>query len=181
MASCFVHRFIHNCFIFAALLVLLEVPASLSQSPVQRTNIGDCDLLSITDFGTVDSPSSLGIVPSLNNNVTVQILDYQVVCEAAGTRRSTFSSFSAVVTYECNHCGDQDVPIYMMQYNFDCNNRSEGASFLPPGVTYGRVQTPPPNNMMVPMLRTNCGLCVDPLISNLGVSIDFLTHCAGST
>ena len=177
MAGYFIHRFK----IYAALLVLLRVPASSCQSPVPRENIGDCNLLSITDFGTVNFSSPLGLVSSLNSGISVRILDYQVVCEAAGVSRGKFSSFSAIVTYECigDFCGDQDVAIYIMQYNFDCNNHADGASFLPPAVTYGRVQTSPVS-MMVPTLRTGCGLCVDPLVSELNVLIDPNTHCAGT-
>ena len=92
----------------------------------------------------------------------MQILDYRIVCEAAGLRRGTISSFSVVVKYECQgiFCGtaNLDNPGSFTRYlSLDCNQDN---TYTMTSIQRGAELTlPTVANPLNISLNNRCGEC----------------------
>jgi hypothetical protein len=167
--------------IFYTLLVFSNVVLEAQlQTSHERSNIGSCPKLTRDDFGRSDILSAEGIVAKvLQNEVTevqVRIVEFNKVCEAAGLKKDTISSISAIITYEYAD-GPLSAPINRTeQFQLDCTINIDGeGSFSPPRLLRGDVRTLIPNGTLDTALNNKCGECVDSTIFHTGIDID--THC----
>lgn len=167
-------------------LVLVNVKVAHLQVPSGRSNIGSCGRLTADDIGRTDELSPGGLVAlSLQDaeedvgSVQVRIVDYNIVCEAAGLKRGTISSISVIVAYECSG-GAGCVGTYRAnrreQFQWDCVNDVLEESFSPPRrISFpGSIRTQNLNSTMDTPLNESCAQCADPAD---GIPTDANTHC----
>lgn len=168
--------------------VTLAMHMVCSQTPTRRNFTGDCSRITPIELGIVKGrTSSNGLISlalfdvsrGIVDDPVLNILQYKVVCESAGLRINTTSSFSIIVLYDCHAtiCGGPNVN-QMDQFQFDCNRQlASFGSFLPPAIHHGSILTDVNSsigNFETP-LNTQCGLCVDPTTSE--IAADPHTHC----
>ena len=166
------------------IILLLIIAEAYLQETGGRNNIGSCARLRRTDFGTWEAPSDRGIVAQslqLDNGGTedsVRVLEVSILCEAAGLRRDTVSSISALVTYECNGTTCGEAPVNRTeQFQLDCFSDVNGDSFFPLRVEFGTVRAPDPSSTHDTPRNSRCGLCADP--STSGIATETSTYCFG--
>ena len=162
------------------MIVLLTVSVSQSQAPPPRSNVGSCPPIVGSSLGSNTTRSAMGLVSaSISQTPLVRILDYRIVCEAAGLRRGTISSFSAVVMFECQGtlCGTADAGGTFTRYlNLDCDQDN---TFAMTNVQRGtEISAPMATNPLNISLNNRCGECTQ-LARNpnycAGMSILFFT------
>ena len=151
------------------LLLTVSAPQSQSQAPPPRSNIGSCPPITASSLGSNTTLSTMGLVAatidqanSASDVSLVRILDSQLVCEAAGLRRDTISSFSVVARYECQgiFC-DSAVPgtpgSFTRYLSLDCN---QDDTFTMTSVQRGAELTSPTvENPLSISLNNRCGEC----------------------
>ena len=151
---------------FLAVLALLTA-ISDGQMPVQTRAVGNCPRVTEADLGRTDVLNNTGLVslatltPNGIERPLVRILEYQVVCEAAGLTRDTVSATSVVVRYECQGVMQVCPMFVLVQYlNLDC--RTSDSFLVPePDVQFGSEINPANNSGLSVPLNTQCGVCTE--------------------
>lgn len=151
---------------YLSLILLAFITHINSQTPQTRFNVGNCPPVRTEDLGRTDILSTEGVVASVLRTRfhqiphKVQILDHQMVCQAAGLIKGTVSAISVVVRYQCEgeHCRNTS-EIFVEYLNLDCN-KSPPSFLLPsPNVQRGAELSPGnPSDLSLP-LNTMCGEC----------------------
>ena len=178
------------------------------QSAMSRTGVGNCALPTREDLGRADMRSQDGLVAgglradgtegSTSPRPFVRIIDYNIVCQSAGTIRGTVSSVSVVVQFEvCDGtavgCADDArAETVVEQFQFDCQAEAQdpagGAprrdvfTFDPDTTTptaAGIVRTIASRVVatLTTPLADQCGECADGT-SAVGIPATGDTHCA---
>ena len=148
-------------------VLLLTVSVAHSQTPTPRSNVGSCPPVT-SSLGSNMTLTTMGLVSasidqgnSASDVSLVRILDSQLVCEAAGLRRDTISSFSVVVRFECQgiFCGTADAGAgsFTRYLSLDCN---QDDTFTMTSVQRGDELTlPMVANPLNISLNNRCGEC----------------------
>lgn len=158
----------------------------------------ECPLIITPDeLGSVDAPSREGLIASsyevgdAAEPPLVQILDYNLVCLAAGVSLGRYRWVSLVVRYICDGavpalaqgpCGDNlEVTA---QFDFGCVESGGEPPRWEVGVPFIGVNTyvsfPADGDFSTPV-RISCSFCVHPEegMAALGVAVEVESHCAG--
>lgn len=88
------------------MLLATHAPILASSQATGTPDVGGCAALTMTELGSVDSLSQGGLVAEFlergqEASVSVQVLEYRVLCEAAGGRRGGIARVSVIVRYRC--------------------------------------------------------------------------------
>lgn len=146
-------------------VLLLLFSSSFLICPSLSQLYGNCPMLTEGDLGMRGSASNMGLLAEFLGN-PVELLRSNFVCSSSGTLRSTYSSATAVVEYQC--CNNTFPR--MEQLDLICNISNQWTfNPIPP-------ESDPPSFNAA--LRTQCSFCTP---SNPGGSqvYDFGTHCVG--
>ena len=154
-----------------------------------------CPPITVNDLGSPTSFSSNGLIPRalvpLGSQsifeIPVRIIDYTIVCDAAGIRKNTSSYVSVVVRFQCDSSSASPTlsvcdgnTIVTRQYQFQCLEfRRNGQLVIDwAGVVSGSnlfIQTLNPTATLCTPRATQCRRCVDDQQSSR--PIDPTTHC----
>ena len=147
-----------------------------------------CPFITIDDLGTTEF-STNGLVPQaiippgeVPASVSVRIMNFTVVCDAAGDRINTSSFVSVVVEFQCDSTSVQaslivcdGSTVVTRQYQFQCTEDNGqivwGATVSGSGQF---VQTLNPTATFSTPLANQCRRCIDDLQSSRA---DPTTHC----
>ena len=151
------------------LILCMILSAAHSQAPTPRSNVGSCSPITASSLGSNTTLTTMGLVAATTDQSNsgsdvsqVRILDSQLVCEAAGLRRDTISSFSVVVRFQCQgaFCGTADAgaPGTITRYlSLDCNQDN---TFTMTSVQRGdEITFPMVANPLNISLNNRCGEC----------------------
>lgn len=164
------------------------------QTPVPTFDTGSCPPIQITDLGSTEQLSFSGLLPlalrlragpSAGSAPEVRVIDFFVVCEAAGRTRDTVGSVSMVVMFECRGeacigtSSENPVVNSTEQIQLNCTLEFFEGGFVGgdnylTGVFSGILRTTNPNATFDTPPNDRCGFCVDP---TTGVPSDLKTHC----
>ena len=127
----------------------------------------NCPIIQASDLSSTGSGLIAATFPPIDDNATVEIQDYKVVCLAQGTVRDTYRFVSLVVNYTYN--GTERIS----QFQFECQLESWNTN-VSGSVQYSR--TDPPSASLETALRTDCAQCIDPRQLS---SVNNTQHCSG--
>ncbi len=111
--------------------------------------------------------------PENTTQPTVELIRYNLVCEATAGVRNTYRYVSLVAEYILNGTG----PAILSQFEFGCS--AEGVWEPEVVGSINNTFTFPPDATLNTSLRTNCSLCLSPLRPGSTHSND--EHCSGSS
>ena len=145
----------------------------LTSASVSAQFESNCAILQEDEVGETSSLSSKGLlveallVQSGETNITVQLLESNIVCLAQGPVRGIYRSTSLIVRYRDS--GDVEST---MQLHLQCVDGSWNVANFGNDET---AVTPAGGNLTTP-LRKDCLLCLDPSFTS-GISAE--EHCLG--
>ena len=162
---------------FVALSVVTTLLAFNRYTLAQRV---DCPLPDVSVLETLleslfrssDSPFTPTI--RINGSVTY-------VCLQSGMFKDTYRGMSFVARYQCN--GSQNCPsnsVEVSQFDISCTSLGTWTTAVS-GTSEFSFTRDPVANLTTP-LRTDCGLCINPLLLEAigeDVESDEVTHCVG--
>lgn len=120
----------------------------------------NCPMLTLSDLGSNQTFSSMGLVSTLLLDNQVQIIDFNIVCLSSGVLRDTYSTASVVISYMCEGgvCAERVPGVLTDQFVFLCNGDVWGNSV--------NLIMNPSASLSTP-LDTSCSECTaDPEISD---------------
>ena len=131
-----------------------------------------CARITASDLGTTDAPSRTGLIARRRNLVSntqlqVQLLSYNVVCEATSVMRDMYRHVSVVAEYRFG--SDTEVA----QFEFSCSDGDIWGIDVS-GSSVGTFTTPPSANLTTSQ-RSDCYSCLSPLRA----SRSNINHCVG--
>ena len=139
---------------------------------VAAVNAQNCGKITADDLGDTNAPSTTGLVAlRLMDGETsslVQIIQFNIVCEAASTIRDRIRGASVVVNYTTNGA------MVLSQFDLNCVGTSDSVWTISDDVD--TVTTPPDANLMT-VTRTDCSICVHPTRPGANTIAD--SHCGG--
>ena len=167
----------------------------LTMSLVYFAN-ASCPSITVNDLGNTTTFSSDGLVPlavrlpgEAVDPIPVRIIAYHnIVCDASGTSRNTFTFVSVLVQFQCNvsinmRTGTLAVcdgtTMVIRQYQFSCSNLD--GQIMWNAVVAGSnlfVQTLNPTATFTTPIDNQCRRCIDDRQST-NANIDPTTHCQG--
>ena len=172
----------------ASKMSLLLLCSLLCSIPALVSGQNDCPLLQESELGNSQNASMAGLIAdALVTTVgqpparpLVQVLGYNIVCQATGMQRNTFRSVSVVVNYTCDGVSwafCDGMPL-LSQFEFGCGNGNAWIAGL--GGTADNIFTEMSDGDLSTPLRTDCGVCISPLRSGFGSITNNSNHCGGN-
>lgn len=141
-----------------------------------------CNRITASDLGNETAPSSDGLIAEILGAATppsprpeVQLLRYNLVCEAAASSENRFRQVSVVAEYMLN---DSTI---VSQFEFGCRlvivggSESEWEIMVSGGID--NTVTTPPSAMLNTTVRRDCAQCLSPMRS--GTTHNNTEHCLG--
>ena len=118
-------------------------------------------------YGSGDNP----------NPPTVGLMEFNVVCRAAGPTQGMYQYLSLVATYSCSGSGCEGSSI-TAQFDTECSSgvwEAQALSFIS-----DEIRTEPADGDSGTAVRTDCSLCLSPTrASEIDLTSDTETHCVG--
>lgn len=135
----------------------------------------DCPLLEARDLGNDTTSTTTGLIAASlaamepeGTNVSIQLLDYNIVCLAQGSGRDLYRMVSVIASYMSD---DDNLMVNVTQFHFECGNGAWSINVM------GDVENSISNTTLVgdltTPLRRDCSLCVDTIPSSAA------EHCVG--
>ena len=141
-----------------------------------------CPMLQMDDLGNSSTFSSTGLlaealVASGEVNVSVQLVDFHMVCLGQGAMRDTFQTISVVVVYR----NASDGINYTVQVEYICGIGMMWSWDILANTGQGGISSlsfNPSATLLTPR-RLDCSLCVNPSIAPGTLVVTTLEHCIG--
>ena len=150
-----------------SLCLLSTVLLVQSQDECPDIDMSGVESLIRDSYGGGDNP----------NRPTVGVMEFNVVCRAAGPTQGTYQYLSLVATYSCDGtvCEGSTVTA---QFDTECI----GGVWEERVISFAddEIRTQPANGNSATDTRTDCSLCLSPTrATSIGQTADTETHCVG--
>lgn len=163
----------------------LIIAISVFQSTKAQST--SCSTITIDDLGNAENFSVGGLVSASlrpggeqSDQIETRIVDFNVVCDASGSRRNTSSYVSVLVEFQCSsvtltECDGANIT---RQFQFSCISDQSGqpawSATIEGSRTFVQTQESDTNATLTTPLDNRCRRCIDD-----GTSADSnpITHC----
>lgn len=169
------------------LIYVLLYFSGIKAQPLLPPELMLCPPITIDDLGNTTAFTTDGLIARAlffnvvnlefnGDNVPTLILDYRVLCESAGMLRNTISSFSALVTYQCDaNTFGCDRSNQTDQFQFSCQE-NDWAIFV--GLDDRFVITFDQTATFSTEPNDRCSMCID---DRQDANSNEITHCLGNS